>query len=255
MLRENLPASTVIDSDFAIVNERLAKLYGLEPVKGMEMRSVKLPADSPRGGFLTQASVLKVTANGLSSSPVIRGAWILDRILGAPVPPPPPEAGSIDPDTRGTTTVREQLAKHSTDPSCAGCHQYIDPPGFALESFDVMGAWRDQYRSIKPGVRGVADVAGSPLLYKLGLPVDPSGETSDGRTFSDINSYRKHLMSDEKQIARNLAERLVTFATGSGPTFVDRPVIELILEKTELSRHGLRSMLREILLSEMFLSK
>lgn len=255
MLREDLPASTVVDSDFAIVNERLAVHYGLDPVKGMAMRPVKLPEDSPRGGILTQASILKVTANGLSSSPVIRGAWILDRILGTPPSPPPPGVGSIDPDTRGATTVRGQLAKHSTDPSCAGCHQYIDPPGFALESFDVMGAWRDQYRSMKEGVQGRADVAGSPLLYDLDQPVDPSGQTADGRKFSDINSYRKLLMTRERQIARNLAGRLVTFATGAAPTFADRPAIEGILEKTESSGHGVRSMVKEILMSPMVLSK
>ena len=128
MLRENLPTKTVVDADFVMVNERLADLYGIDGVKGMGIRRVSIPRQSPRGGFLTQSSVLKVTANGLTTSPVIRGVWVMDRVLGTPPAAPPPGAGAIEPDTRGATTVREQLAKHSRDESCAGCHASIDPP-------------------------------------------------------------------------------------------------------------------------------
>ncbi len=255
MLRENLPASTVIDSDFAIVNERLAKLYGLAPVKGMEMRPVELPAGSPRGGILTQASVLKVSANGLTSSPVTRGVWVLDRLLGNHPPPPPPSAGGIDPDTRGTTTIREQLAKHSTSESCAVCHVHIDPPGFALESFDVMGGWRDHYRAFDQGEPVKKVVAGKEVVYKTASPVDSSGITAEGQAFAGIHEFRNYLLSKEEKVARNLAERLVTFATGAGITFVDRPEISRVLEATENSEHGLRSMVREILLSDVFLRK
>lgn len=115
-------------------------------VKGAGLRRVDLPADSVRGGLLTQASILKVTANGANTSPVLRGAWLLERVVGTPAPPPPPNAGGIEPDTRGATTIREQLAKHQSVKTCAGCHQKIDPPGFVLEAFDPIGRYRDYYR-------------------------------------------------------------------------------------------------------------
>ncbi len=105
-------------------------------MKGADIRRVELPGESVRGGLLTQASILKVTANGANTSPVLRGAWLLERIVGTPAPPPPPNVGGIEPDTRGATTIREQLAKHQAVKSCAGCHQKIDPPGFVLEAFD-----------------------------------------------------------------------------------------------------------------------
>src|SRR6185436_1877380 len=142
-----------VDSDWAMLNRRLAEHYGVPGVEGLELRRVELPKDSPRGGVLTQGAVLKVTANGTNTSPVVRGVWVLDRILGQPAPPPPTGIPSVEPDIRGTTTLREQLAKHRSVPSCAGCHSKIDPPGFALESFDVIGGWRDRYRSLGVGDR------------------------------------------------------------------------------------------------------
>src|SRR5581483_7342531 len=145
LLRGDLPARNIVSSDFAMLNERLAAHYGLPPVHGVALRRVANPADSVRGGILTQASVLKVTANGTTTSPVLRGAWVMERILGKPLPPPPPGVSAIESDTRGATTIREQLAKHRTQTSCAGCHAKIDPPGFALESFDVMGGYREKY--------------------------------------------------------------------------------------------------------------
>ncbi len=255
MLKDDLPVSTVVDSDFAIVNERLAALYGIEGVKGMAMRPVKLPPDSPRGGFLTQASILKVSANGLTTSPVVRGVWVLDRILGNHPPPPPPGAGSIDPDTRGATTVREQLAKHSTAESCASCHVYIDPPGFALESFDVMGSWRERYRSFDKGEPVKKEVAGKNVVFKLGPPVDASGQTVEGSSFADIHGFRKYLLSREDQLAENLVERLITFATGAGVSFADRKEVSRIIKATEASGHGLRSVVKELITSDTFLSK
>ncbi len=147
VLNDDLSVTNFVRSDFAILNERLATHYGIPGVKGIEFRKVKLPADSVRGGVLAQASVLKVTANGTTSSPVLRGVWVMERILGLPVPPPPPGVPAVEPDIRGATTIREQLAKHRNSESCAGCHAKIDPPGFALESFDVIGGWRERYRA------------------------------------------------------------------------------------------------------------
>jgi len=143
VLRANLPAANFIHSDFAMLNRRLADHYGIAGVPGETMQKVALKPEQRPGGLLTQASILKVTANGTTSSPVLRGVWMLKHLLGTPPNPPPADVGSVEPDTRGATTIREQLAKHSNQASCAGCHQYIDPPGFAIESYDVIGGFRD----------------------------------------------------------------------------------------------------------------
>ncbi|WP_145362292.1 DUF1592 domain-containing protein [Stratiformator vulcanicus] len=255
MVRDNLPAKTVVDADFVMVNERLAKLYDIEGVEGRELQRVSLPSDSPRGGFLTQSSILKITANGLTTSPVLRGAWVQDRILGTPPAPPPPGAGAIEPDTRGATTIRDLLAKHSRFESCAACHAKIDPPGFALENFDVMGAWRENYRSLGMGTTAKIPPNERRGKYKIGLPVDASGVTYEGSSFKDIHEFRDYLLSREEQLARNLTERLMTFATGARPTFADRLEIESILQKTASDGYPVQTILRDIVLSEAFRSK
>ena len=255
MLAEDLPASTIIDSDFAIINERLSQVYGIEGIHGKTLQRVSLPPDSPHGGLITQCSVMKVTANGLTTSPVLRGVWLLERILGTPPSPPPPNAGAIDPDTRGATTVREQLDKHRRSESCASCHVSIDPPGFALESFDVMGAWRDRYRSFEEGDPLKLKIANRDVKFKLGPPVDASGTSEDGQAFKDIHDFRRILLQQEEQIARNLTERFLTFATAAAPTFADRPVVEGILKKSRPAGYGVRSLLREVVLSPTFRRK
>ncbi len=150
MLAKNLPVKNLIDSPFVMVNQRLAEHYGLDNVQGIAIRRVELPPGHVRGGLLTQASILKITANGTTTSPVVRGVWITERILGLPVPPPPAAVPAVEPDTRGATTIREQLAKHRTQESCNACHAKLDPPGFALESFDILGGYRDNYRINNP---------------------------------------------------------------------------------------------------------
>lgn len=129
-----------MSSDFAFLNERLAQHYGLPKVDGVTLQRVSLPKDSVRGGLMTQASVLKVTANGTTTSPVLRGVWIMERMLGKPPPPPPTSVPAIEPDTRGAHTIRQQLDAHRKLETCAACHAKIDPAGFALESFDVFGS-------------------------------------------------------------------------------------------------------------------
>jgi hypothetical protein len=256
MIEHDLPASSVVQADFVMINERLSELYGIANVSGVEIRRVSLPPESPRGGFLTQASVLKVTANGLTTSPVIRGAWVLDRLLGTPPAAPPPNVGSIEPDTRGATTVREQLAKHREVASCASCHATIDPPGFALESFDVMGGWRDRYRTTgTDGEKINRRFAGKEVSYRVGPRVDASGKTPDGEAFIDYHEFRDYLAGQQEQIARNLVRRLLTFATGAGISFADRQAVETILHKTKSSGYGLRSILVEIILSPTFQNK
>src|SRR5204862_3254102 len=138
VLQNDLSLTNFVASDFTMLNGRLAKHYGIPGVTGMEFRKVALPKDSHRGGVLTMASVMKVTANGTTTSPVLRGAWVLDRILGTPPPKPTVDVEAVEPDIRGAVTIRDQLAKHRQRPECASCHVKIDPPGFALESFDVI---------------------------------------------------------------------------------------------------------------------
>jgi hypothetical protein len=207
---------------------------------------------------MTQAIVLKVTANGTTTSPVLRGKWIMERVVGFEIPPPPASVPAVEPDIRGAVTIREQLDKHRADESCAACHRKIDPPGFALESFDVMGAWRDRYRALNSAgqtpVRGFGQ-NGWPLSYYFGLPVDPSGAMADGRPFNDIKELKRLLLEDEAQIARNFAKQLSVFATGAPVRFSDRSKIDDILAKTKADNHGIRSVLHQLVQSDLFLSK
>ncbi len=255
-LRRDLGASALVDADFAMLNGRLARHYGVPGVEGALLRPVTLPADHVRGGFLTQGSVLKVTANGTTTSPVLRGVWVMEKILGHPIPPPPAGVGAVESDTRGATTIREELAKHSTQESCNACHRMIDPPGFALESFDVMGAWRDQYRSVGEGtpVPGVGH-NGFNFIYKLAQPVDSSGTVEHVGEFTDIRGFKQALLKNPERIARNVTEQFLVYATGAPIRFTDRPAVERILEQTRAADHGLRSLLHALVQSEPFLIK
>jgi hypothetical protein len=202
---------------------------------------------------MTQASVLKVTANGTTTSPVLRGAWIMERILGKQPPPPPASVPAIEPDTRGATTIREQLEKHRSQPTCAACHAKIDPAGFALENFDVLGGWRDRYRALGDGVKeqGIGK-NGQPYAFHLGPAVDPSGVLPDGRKFNDIRSLKRLLLADERQVARNLTRQLLVFGTGAAARFGDRPEVEQILDRAQPSQYGVRTLIREIVQSNLF---
>jgi mono/diheme cytochrome c family protein len=256
LLRGDLPARNLVSSDFAMLNERLAAHYGLPPVQGVALRRTPLPGESPRGGLMTQAAVLKVTANGTTTSPVLRGAWIMERILGQPVPPPPASVAAIDPDIRGATTIRQQLEKHRTQESCAACHTKMDPPGFALESFDVMGGWRERYRA-EGGDRPEKGIAksGQKFSFHFALPVDASGELPDGRKFRDVREFKQLLLDNEKQIARNLARQLSVYASGAPVRFSDREPVDAILERASSSHYGVRSLIHELVQSELFRSK
>ncbi len=255
-LRANLPVRTIVDSDFTYVNERLAEHYQLPSVDGVKMRRVQLPPGNVRGGFMTQASVLKVTANGTTTSPVLRGKWIMERIVGYEIPPPPASVPAVEPDTRGAVTIRQQLDKHRADASCAMCHRKIDPPGFALESFDVMGAWRENYRAAAPGGGEIGfGKDGWPFQFRYALPVDSAGELSPGHSFKDVRGLKQLLLADEDQIARNFVRQLTVFATGAPVGFSDREKIEAILRKTKAGGYGIRSLVSEIVQSELFLNK
>ena len=257
MLSGNLGVRHVIHSDFAMLNERLAEHYGIPDVKGHELRKVALRPDSRRGGFLTQGAVLKVSANGTTTSPVVRGAYVLDRILGTPPDPPPKDVPAIEPDIRGATTIREQLDKHRNQPACAGCHATLDPPGFALENYDVTGRWRTAYRAIPESAKDkVVNVPGTDIrFYTAGKPVDPSFAMADGRAFKDVDEFKRIALSDPRQLARCVTEKLVVHLTGAPIQFADREVVEAIVERAAATDYGLRTLLHEVIQSRLFTHK
>lgn len=270
LLQNDTSLLQLIDSDWTYVNQRLASFYQLPPVTGSSMRRVSLPPGSQRGGVITQGSVLKVTANGTLTSPVVRGVWVLENILGRRPLPPPPEAGSIDPDTRGSTTIREQLAKHQSNESCATCHRQIDPPGFALESFDPAGQWREFYRT-REGVDEIKtkrpqpkastsqalkgrDVLGPPTFLP-GQPVDATGSMLTGEKFDGPQQFKKLLLREPHTITRCLAGKLVTFATGRAVDAGDLLALDAIATDAATHDHGLRSLMHAVIQSDLFRHK
>jgi hypothetical protein len=257
LLRADLPARSVVDSDFTYLNERLATHYGIGGVQGARMRRVPLPKESPRGGLMTQASVLKVTANGTTTSPVIRGHWITERILGIETLPPPPGTPAVEPDIRGAVTIRQQLEKHRADATCASCHSKMDPPGFALESFDVMGAARDRYRAVAEGVKPEPGYGmnGQAFTFHYALPVDCAGALPDGRSFATIQELKRMLAEDDTSIARNLVKQLTTYATGAPVRFSDRPQVEAILQRARNREYGVKTLVLELVQSDLFQMK
>jgi hypothetical protein len=253
LIDANLGVANLIESDFAFLNRRLAEHYGIPGVEGEHIRKVELPLDNVRGGILAHASIAKVTANGTTTSPVRRGNFILTNLLGVPTSPPPPNVGSIEPDTRGATTIRETLQKHQEIETCAACHRRIDPPGFAMECFDPVGNFRERYRNSK-GVQRELN-AGLRFLHKdydLGLPVDASGVTEGGVRFEDFREFKQHLRASEEQLARNLVSKLVVFSTGGEIEFADREEIERILASTSEDGYPLRDLIHHVISSRMF---
>lgn len=253
VLKHDLSLTNFVASDFTLLNGRLGKHYGIPGLTGWEFQKAPLPPESHRGGVLTMASVMKVTANGTTTSPVMRGAWVLDRILGTPPAPPPEGVSAIDPDIRGATTIREQLAKHRSTAACASCHSKIDPPGFALESFDCIGGWRDNYRVTGNGKTVIVD--GRRMSYHEGKPVDPSDVTEDGEPFRNIDEFRQLLLRDKDQLARSLATKLMTYATGGAPTTADRAEIDAIVARVRDQNYGFRSLVHEVVQSALFQNK
>ncbi len=250
ILTNDLSLVNFVDSQFSFLNGRLASHYGIEGVDGQAFRKVQLPPDSPRGGLLTQASVLKVTANGTYTSPVLRGAWILENILGQPTPPPPDNVGSIEPDIRGATTIGEQLAKHRDLQSCAACHRQIDPPGFALECFDPIGGYRDQYRTMSPDAKRPnlkqAPFTYAWVRYRIGLPVDATASMPDGQIIQSVDDFKRILAANPDQLARNLAGKLMTYAMGRKIGFADRRSVDDIVAQTRRQNYGFRSLIHAI---------
>jgi len=241
MLDDDLSVGHLIDSDFAMLNSRLARFYEISGVEGDEFRRVTLKPQDRRGGLITQGAVLKVTANGTTTSPVIRGVWISERILGETIPPPPQNVPAIEPDIRGAKSIREQLAKHTSSDACAACHVKIDPPGFALENYDPSGKWRDTYKIASGG--------------KSKLKVDPSHQLPSGERFDGIDDFKRIMVARPEQLAHGLAEKLLTYGTGAPIRFADRKSVEAVVRQAASSDYGFRSMVAAVATSELFLSK
>lgn len=255
MIVANHPIRDFVSPNFAMINSRLAELYELPVVDGAEIRKVSLEPKHHRGGLLTQASLLKVTANGTNTSPVVRGAWVMDRLLGDPPPPPPPGVPGVEPDIRGATTLRELLDKHRDQVNCNACHRKIDPPGFALESFNAIGGFRNRYRSLGSGDRVDIQIGGQRVRYKHGQPVDSSGVTPAGQTFADFAQFQKLIADQEDVLARTFVEKLLTFATGREMGFSDRPEIEQIVSSSAREGYRAGDLLRAAIASDIFQSK
>lgn len=245
LLDKDLSATHLVKSDFGMLNEKLADFYGIKDVKGTQMRRVGLPADCPRGPFLTHGAMLKITANGTTTSPVPRGAFVMARLLGTPPEPPPANVPAIEPDVRGAVTIREQLAKHRSDAACAACHAKMDPPGFALESFDVIGGLRSKYRILPAGKNA----------YEQGPAVDSSGELADGRAFKDILEFQALIAAEPARLTRNMVQQLAIYSTGRDLAFSDRDQVEAIVERTQKKNGGLRTLIHELVQSELFQTK
>ncbi len=255
LVRDNLPIGNLVKSDFAMLNRRLAEHYGIEGVTHPDLRPLALDDSSPRGGVLSQASVLKVSANGTNTSPVVRGVWVMERILGQVPPAPPPGISGVEPDIRGATTLRELLDKHRDNDSCRVCHQMIDPPGFALESFDPVGGWRERFRSLGSGDPVSRVVHGDKVRYRLGPKVDSSCELPDGKKFAGYLEFRDDLASQQDTLTRSLVTKLLTFATGREMGFSDRDEIERIVEHSRSQGYGIRDLFHLTVQSEIFRRK
>ena len=247
MFQRDLPLSNLIDSDWTMLNERLAKHYRIDGVVGPDFRRVNLDkSKTVRGGLLTHASIHAVTSNGSTTSPVIRGTWLLEKFLGTPASPPPPDVPTIEPDIRGATTIKEQLAKHRDIASCASCHRKIDPPGFALENFDVIGGWRDHYRALiepKPGAR---------VKLTDGPPVDPADEWEGIGRFGSFHEFRELVKKREDLVVQNLTHQLATFALGRVPGFADRQPLNKIATQVREKKSGMKSLVLELVSSPFF---
>ena len=234
LIERDAPIGNFLDCDYGFINQPLASHYELgelgDPARAHEFRKVAFP-DSRRGGLLGMGAVLTVTANGIETSPVVRGVFVLENILGTPPPPPPDDVPAIDPDVRGAQSIRELVSKHRESPNCYSCHQKIDPLGFALENFDPIGGWRTSYGK---------------------TPIDSAGELPSGEKFSDVTGLKKILVKRQDLFAHMLTDRLLTYACGRRIGALDQPIVEKIVADLPSRQHGLRSLIEAVVASEPF---
>ena len=235
IIEGDLPVTEFLDAQYTYLNSRLAEHYGIPGVKGSAFRKVSLPADSPRRGLLGHGSILTVTSTASRTSPVIRGSWILENLLSAPVPAPPPGVETnLDGDGSSviTTSVRERLEQHRQDPVCSSCHSVIDPVGFALENFDLVGAWRE---------------------YDGDSKVNPSGTLLDGTELNGPSDLRNSLMSYSELFVETLTEKLMTYALGRELEYFDMPTMRSIVREAEKEDYRFASIIKGIVTSDQFL--
>ena len=234
---ENQSVLDFLFADYSFINAPLAKLYGYKGDVALDHRHRKVQfSQGNRGGLLGHASILKITANGIDTSPVTRGVWVLENILGTPPPAPPPDVEPLDPDVRGAKNIRDQLKKHRESPTCYDCHQRIDPIGFALENFDPIGAWRGFYE-------------------KKGGKIDASGELPDGQTFKNVVGFKKALHSKEKFFVRHLIEKLFSYSLGQHLDARAKFEIDKIVERAESNNYRFMDIMSEIVSHDLFESK
>ena len=236
VLRENRSVDEFLASDYTFLNETLAGNYKISDVKGPEMRKVVLPPGDPHGGILTMGGVLMVTSNPTRTSPVKRGKWMLENILAAPTPPPPPNVPALEDskpkDDSHVPTLRETLAVHREDAKCATCHNRMDPPGLALENFNALGQWRDEEYKQK---------------------IDPSGQLATGETFSNITELKLILVASHKiEFYRCLSEKLLTYALGRGMEYYDVPTVDKIVESLDRNHGAFSALLNGVIESAPF---
>jgi hypothetical protein len=234
ILRENRPITTLLDADYTFLNDRLARHYGIEGVRGGQMRRVALPADSPRRGVLGQASILTVTSVADRTSPVTRGKWVLENILGLPVPEPPPGVETnleVSVHVEGPVTLRARLESHRENPACHSCHAVIDPIGFAMEPFDKVGRLRTQDE---------------------GLPIDARGTMVDGAQLNGPGDLRDALLRSSDVFTVAFTEKLLTFALGRPVTYADAPTVRAIVRDTRQDQHRLVPLIMRIIDSAPF---
>jgi mono/diheme cytochrome c family protein len=233
--REDRSILDFLDADFTFLNERLARHYGIEGVKGPEFRRVSLK-DDRRGGLLTQASILTITSNPTRTSPVKRGKWILEQVLGTPPPPPPPDVPELSEAKEAVLsgTLRQRMEQHRANPNCASCHGRMDPLGFGFENYDAIGAWRDKDES---------------------FPIDPSGTLPSGQSFRGPKELKAILKAKDKDFARCLAEKMLTYALGRGLEFADRCTVDGIVAGLAADGYRFSSLVRGIVKSEPFLKR
>jgi hypothetical protein len=234
LVTENLPVSLLIESDFTFMNDALADFYGVAGVNTSAFQTVKLDPSLKRGGLLGMAAVLTASANGVDTSPVVRGIYVLDNLMGKPPAPPPPGIKLPQPDVRGSTTIRDLLEKHSADTSCSSCHKTIDPIGFALENFDAVGHWRTAYTN---------------------RSINASGRFPNGTAFTDICGFKKELNAAGDMVAENLVRKLLVYFTGRNMGPLDDETIEQICATVKVNGGGMKDLVKTILNSEIFLQK
>lgn len=243
LLENDRSVRNFVKSKHSFTNNRLARFYELDSVAGGELKRIDFSGGEHRGGLLGQGAILKVTANGTNTSPVLRGVWVSRRILGENIPDPPSNVPAIEPDIRGATTIREQLEKHRSMTECSSCHAKIDAPGFALENFDAAGKWREYY----PRMAGRSK--------KRGAQVDASYVTASGEAFDGFDTFCDLAAKNPKPLAKNLVSQLVEYGTGAEISFADREQVEAIVRRSKQSDYGVRTILKEVVSSPIFLTK